>query len=430
MTEMISTTEGLVLLGATLVLLIWLFLLAYQSYESRQISLKRLIGVGAVLALAFLAVGIIVAVCGMPRRSSRRSAPRTRRVRRSRVPRKTEDATSDESVQVLPKSYVCYRTDTPPTLDGSLMDRAWQLAPWTDFFIDIEGDAKPAPLLTTRAKMLWDADFFYIGASLQEPHVCAALTEKNSVIFKDNDFEIFIDPDGDNHNYYEFEMNALNTIWELTLVRPYKDGGPPLHGTNIEGLRSAVHVVGTVNDPGDTDRGWSVEVAIPWEGFRRYGARSLPPERGEQWRVNFSRVEWKYNIGGDTYIKVPDIPECNWVWSPQGVINMHRPETWGYVQFSMSVPGTDKFVPDETLPQRELLMALYYAQKEHYDTHSRWAESIAALELPLKEFEQRETTLTDMTLTEGGFTASAVRRCKRGRSRTLHVNHESRLWEE
>ena len=54
----------------------------------------------------------------------------------------------------------------------------------------------------------------------------ARSTKKNQVIFHDNDFEVFIDPDGDNHNYYEFEMNALNTMWELTLVKPYRDGGP------------------------------------------------------------------------------------------------------------------------------------------------------------------------------------------------------------
>ena len=30
------------------------------------------------------------------------------------------------------------------------------------------------------------------------------------VIFHDNDFEIFLDLDGSNHNYKEFEMNALN----------------------------------------------------------------------------------------------------------------------------------------------------------------------------------------------------------------------------
>src|SRR5207302_4948895 len=65
-----------------------------------------------------------------------------------------------------------------------------------------------------------------VFAELEEPHVWGTITRKNKVIFYDNDFEVFIDPDGDNHNYYEFEINALNTIWELTLVKPYRNGGP------------------------------------------------------------------------------------------------------------------------------------------------------------------------------------------------------------
>jgi hypothetical protein len=27
------------------------------------------------------------------------------------------------------------------------------------------------------------------------------------------------------------------------------------------------------------------------------------------------------------------LPEDNWVWSPQGLIDMHVPEHWGYITF-------------------------------------------------------------------------------------------------
>ena len=79
------------------------------------------------------------------------------------------------------------------------------------------GRREAAPALPTRVKMLWDDTFFYVGAELEEPHVWATLTEHDSVIFHDNDFEVFIDPDGDNHEYYEFEINALSTFWDLFL---------------------------------------------------------------------------------------------------------------------------------------------------------------------------------------------------------------------
>jgi len=218
-------------------------------------------------------------------------------------------------------------------VDGRLDETAWQSADWTDAFVDIEGDAKPAPRLATRAKMLWDDECFYIGARLEEPHVWGTLTEHDQIVFYDNDFEVFIDPDGDTREYYELEINALGTIFDLFLVRRYLDGGPALHGWNLTGLRSAVYVDGTLNDPRDEDRGWYVEMALPWAALKEAAHRPAPPAPGDVWRVNFSRVEWQIRIVDGRYEKVPNTPEDNWVWSPQGAVNMHLPRHWGHVKF-------------------------------------------------------------------------------------------------
>ena len=108
-------------------------------------------------------------------------------------------------------------------------------------------------------------DYLYVGADLEEPDVWATLTTRDSVIYQENDFEIFIDPDGDTHEYYELEINALNTVWDLMLVQPYRDGGPAIDAWDIAGLKTAVHVRGTLNRPGDKDDGWSIEIAMPWK---------------------------------------------------------------------------------------------------------------------------------------------------------------------
>ena len=235
-----------------------------------------------------------------------------------------------------PLTYDCPRAIGPMRIDGKLDEPAWQHAPWTSDFVDIEGAAKPAPRFRTRAKMLWDDEFLYVAAELEEPHIVATITQKNEVIFHDNDFEIFIDPDGDGLNYYEFEMNAFNTIWELTLPKPYKDGGKPISPSNLPGLKSAVSIDGTINDPRDTDRRWSLEVALPWKDLAAYNLnRASPPNVGDLWRINFSRVQWVYDIADGKYVRRDrkTNPEDNWVWSPQGVINMHVPERWGYLTF-------------------------------------------------------------------------------------------------
>jgi len=263
-------------------------------------------------------------------------------------------------VRITPQGYICHRTAAPVVIDGRADEESWQQAPWTAHFRDIEADRKPEPLFKTRAKLLWDNRFLYVYAELEEPHVWGTITRKNAVMYHDNDFEVFIDPDGDNHNYYEFEMNAINSIWELTLAKPYKDGGGGKNPHDLAGTRSAVHVRGTVNKPGDQDEGWSVEIAFPLAELKQFAGRvACPPRDGDYWRVNFSRVQWQVTVKDGKYEKVPDTKEFNWVCSPQGLIDMHRPERWGVVQFTTKPPGEPvPFIMDPSLPARDLLMSV------------------------------------------------------------------------
>ncbi len=243
--------------------------------------------------------------------------------------------------QAPPRHYAAPRLATPPVIDGRPDEGAWAAAPWSDDFVDIEGDLRPRPALRTRMRIGWDDHALYVAAELEEPNLWATLVDHDSVIFHDNDFEWFIDPDGDTARYFEFEINALGTGWDLFLDRPYRHGGRPDNGWSIPGLRAVVRRDGTVNDPRDTDRGWTVEMAIPWAAFRR-GATALPPAPGSSWRINFSRVEWDLEVvdhgGAPRYRVQADasgkrLPEHNWVWSPQGEVNMHIPERWGVVTF-------------------------------------------------------------------------------------------------
>ena len=280
-----------------------------------------------------------------------------------------------------PRGYVCRHTDTPIAIDGTMDDAAWAGAEWTEDFVDIEGPAKPKPRFKTRAKMLWDDEFLYVAADLEETDVWGTRTEHDSVIFQDPDFEVFIDPDGDSHDYFEFEINALNTGWDLFLPKPYKDGGKADNTWEIPGLKTAVDGVrGTINDATDRDGGWTVELAFPWHALATKVNRATPPRDGAQWRMGFSRVEWQIERHAGKYLKVPNHPENNWVWSPQGVIDMHRPERWGYVQFTHD--AAVKFTPDPAAPVRDKLQEIYYAQRAFRKAHGGWAKTTEDLALP------------------------------------------------
>ena len=228
-----------------------------------------------------------------------------------------------------PLEYACARATRPPEIDGRLDDTAWRDAPWSTDFIDIEGAVRPKPRFRTRMKMLWDDRYLYVAADMEEPDVWATLKEHDSVIFRDNDFEVFLDPGGKGIEYFEFEINALNTGWDLYLAKPYRKGGKADNGWEIPGLKTAVQVLGTLNRPEDRDRGWTVEIAFPWEAFRGRAQANFPPRAGDVWRVNFSRVEWRSRPD----VRAKTEKEDNWVWSPQGVVDMHRPEHWGFLRF-------------------------------------------------------------------------------------------------
>lgn len=240
----------------------------------------------------------------------------------------------------LPKEYICQKTASPIKIDGKLDERAWKKAPWTSRFVDIEGDKKPLPYQHTQAKMLWDDKYLYIAAVIEEEHIWAYQQKKDQIVYLENDFEVFIDPDGDTENYYELEINAANNTFDLFLPKTYKKGGRAQLKWDIKDLQSAVNIEGTLNNANDTDKRWTLEIAIPFASLSNENVPSVIPAEGSEWRINFSRVNWQHEFSGDGKYarkKNPEtgkvLPEYNWVWSPQGIINMHFPEFWGKLQF-------------------------------------------------------------------------------------------------
>ena len=296
------------------------------------------------------------------------------------------------NIEFAPKKYVCYKPGETIKIDGKLDESAWINTEWTDDFVDIEGDAKPLPRFRTRAKMLWDEKYFYVAAELSEPNIWGTLKNRDDIIFYDNDFEIFIDFDGDTHGYCEFEMNALNTVWDLLLIQPYRDiNNAALHGFDIKGSKSGVNINGTLNQPGDKDNYWTIEVAFPWDSFKEISALPLPPKDTDQIRINFSRVEWQTEVvDGKTKKQInpatnKPYPEDNWVWSPQGIVNMHYPEMWGYVQFANEVAGSKKisFIDKDEEAVKWFLRKIKYAERIYFQENGKFTTDLNDLGLEL-----------------------------------------------
>jgi len=203
------------------------------------------------------------------------------------------------------------------------------------------------------------------------------------------------------------------------------DGGPALDGWDIAGLETAVHVDGTLNDPNDTDSGWTVEIAIPWAALTELTPDlACTPRPGDTWRLNFSRVQWEHRVASGAYVKTPVEGrgwkgEDNWVWSPQGLVAMHAPERWGFVTF---VETTDEAVADprdDARPAYELLMPLYYAQRAYHEEHGRFASRLADLgDLPAATRERLSLEACSDTFTATLATVTGIR---------WTMDHEGRL---
>jgi hypothetical protein len=249
--------------------------------------------------------------------------------------------------------YNAKKIGQSPTIDGKLDEDAWKNALRSQPFRDMISGADT--YLKTEASVLWDDTNLYIGYWIEEPDVTATLTRRDAPIYKDNDVELFI---AGQDGYYEFEINSFGTIYEVLFFwmdayekKGYHErpefardakGARPFNGVgyrhprgkrigfwnwDMPGLRSAVHVDGTINKSDDKDKGWTVEIAIPWRSLKILAegdGRSLPPSEGDTWRMDFSRFNVKKGSPNDA---------GGWAWSPHGVWDSHVPECFTYIKF-------------------------------------------------------------------------------------------------
>ncbi len=309
------------------------------------------------------------------------------------------------------KIYHVKKITTQIKVDGKPEDPGWMDIAWSDNFVDIEGVRKGELELVTKYKMCWNDQGIYWLVWMEEPHVWATIEENEKVIFHDNDIEFFVDPNGDNHLYMEYELNALESHWDLLLVKPYQNGGPALTSWDFAGTKKAVYIKGSLNDNSDLDTGWYAEVFMPFSSIMATYTRLPKPKPGDFWRVNFSRVQWEHQIKGTGYERKKDkngrlLPEYNWVWSAIGQVDMHQPDRWGYAVFEDKNPIDFKIGTPEQIKKE--LMRCYRLLIGYKNTVGHWPNQLEQMEgysesrnkLYVYEFEKTKTSFVLTVSTE------------------------------
>ena len=264
----------------------------------------------------------------------------------------------------MQSDYTAKKISTTITVDGNIKKDVWLNANWSPRFVDMV--TGQSGMYNTQTAIVWNDTHLYIAFTAEEPFVEATQTERDSIIFLENDLEIFIDG-GD--CYYELEINAANTIYEVFFIwkdaytkgskfdiphfdvhqaQAYTFGGDydrmgssfwkgthprgirwAFTNFDLPGLQTAVQIEGTLNDNSDIDKGWSAEIAIPWSSLGLLAnGRNIPPANGDIWHIFLGRFQ-KLMVAGKEIQPHPAM-----ALNSHGIYDTHLPEKWSRITFT------------------------------------------------------------------------------------------------
>ncbi|HEY3787585.1 MAG TPA: PQQ-dependent sugar dehydrogenase, partial [Urbifossiella sp.] len=189
-----------------------------------------------------------------------------------------------------PSAFECRFTDTPIVIDGAAEDAAWKNAHVIEaFHLPWLGDKARMSRTNTKARLLWDREFLYFFADMEDSDLFADVKEHDGNTWNNDVFELFFHPDRNKPGYYEFQVNAAGATFDCFMPKrdfTSFDKQKKLGDFHIE---AKLKLRGTLNKRDDADQGWSVEGRIPWTDFLRTGGR---PEPGELWGMNLCRYDY------------------------------------------------------------------------------------------------------------------------------------------
>jgi hypothetical protein len=190
--------------------------------------------------------------------------------------------------------YKVRRTSTPPVVDGVLDDAAWKEATSVELRGSFDGRSVS---LRTEARLLYDETSLYVAFDVEDPDVWGTLLTRDAPIYEQEVVEVFLDANADGKTYNELQVSPHNVIFDAYF--PARRQGMDLSWDS--GMKTAVKVRGTLDNPADRDEGWTVEMQIPFA--RLAEVPHVPPQKGERWRFNLYRLEHlgRRNVEGQAF---------------------------------------------------------------------------------------------------------------------------------
>lgn len=174
-------------------------------------------------------------------------------------------------------------------------------------------DINSAPREKGSAKLLYDDKYFYVRADFCDSDIMTTATENGGHFYLQGDLvEVFLKPA--NANYY-WEIygtpNKLNTRFYFTSRSTV--GTPSSFTHQDTGIKVASKIYGTLNYPGDKDKGMVILVAIPIAELNRphtdkdHPAGTVPFAPGHEWRMLIARYNYSRYLDETDYSSFPQI---------------------------------------------------------------------------------------------------------------------------
>lgn len=216
------------------------------------------------------------------------------------------------------KRLLAVKAAKPVKPDGVLDEEVWKKAPTTGAFVNTM-NGSPVPL-KTEAQVAWDDKNLYVAFQCADEDVWSDLKKRDDKLWTQEAVELFIDANRDGDDYIELQVNPNGAIFDSYLPKYRKNE----NDWNSK-LKAAVKVDGTLNKREDKDKGWTVEIAIPWDDVKGRGKAELklPPQPGDMFKVNFFRMDLPKGQ-----------PQQASAWSPPMVGDFHKLDRFGELAFA------------------------------------------------------------------------------------------------
>ena len=218
--------------------------------------------------------------------------------------------------------YKAHKIDREINIGNAWDDPIWKTAEPTKWYKVLTEDE---PVSRTEAGILWSDNYIYVTYKAYDRDIFAVNTERNSATCDDDVLEFFFSPDPESGWYYNFEINALNTVYDACQPKPhFAGGGHRWKLWDSEGLKSAVYIKGKINDPSVEDEYWMLQIAVPFSDLKLKDGKSKP-EIGDKWTFMLSRYDYSVYLPGEGV----ELSATNVL--PE--VAFHVPHIWNYLEF-------------------------------------------------------------------------------------------------